>query len=104
MPTGTTVRLLRISEHLSQTSLAKKLGISRSYLCRIEKEAKEPSLALIKRLARVFGVPVALLIADKTEVATQLSGDLREIFTSFLAAKINASGAQSQCAERSQCV
>jgi putative transcriptional regulator len=43
-------------KEMSQVELAKKLGISASYLNRIEKGTKDPSLRLAIRIAHALGV------------------------------------------------
>ncbi|EZP77571.1 repressor protein YorfE [Parageobacillus genomosp. 1] len=55
----------RNKQGMTQAELARKLGISASYLNRIEKGTKTPSLRLAIRIAHVLGVPVEkLFIAD----------------------------------------
>jgi len=92
MTTGATIKLLRTAEGISQTHLAERLGISRSYLCQVEKGVREPSLALIKRTAEDLGVPLPLLVADDTETNPDLSDKLRRIFADFLSTKVKTSG------------
>jgi putative transcriptional regulator len=46
---------------MTQVELARKLGISVSYLNRIEKGSKTPSLRLAIRIAYALGVPVEKL-------------------------------------------
>jgi putative transcriptional regulator len=46
----------RNKKGMSQTELAKKLGISASYLNRIEKGTKDPSLRLAVRIAHALDV------------------------------------------------
>jgi len=88
--TGATIKLLRTAEGLPQKDLAEKLGVSRSYLCQIEKEAREPSMDLLRRIADEFGMPVGLLVTDESDVNPELSGKLQDIFSSFLAAKVRS--------------
>jgi putative transcriptional regulator len=55
----------RNKQDMTQAELARKLGISASYLNRIEKGTKTPSLRLAIRIAHVLGVPVErLFIVD----------------------------------------
>jgi putative transcriptional regulator len=54
----------RNKQGLTQAELARKLGISTSYLNRIEKGAKIPSLRLTIRIAHALGVPVEKIFVD----------------------------------------
>lgn len=56
------LRLIRAFHDTKQTDLARKLGISRSYLSEIEAGKKEPTLDLLYRYADVFNVPVSSLM------------------------------------------
>lgn len=106
MTTGATIKLLRTAEGISQTHLAERLGISRSYLCQVEKGAREPSLALTKRTAEDLGVPLPLLVADDTETNPELSDELRRLFADFLSTKVKTAGkrGEAQGAERAALV
>lgn len=44
--------------HGALTQLAKKLGVSRSYLCDVRKGRAKPSVQLAERIARETGVSV----------------------------------------------
>jgi len=57
------LRLLRTYHQLSQVELAKRLGISNSYLSEIEKgESKEPTLELLSKYADIFKMPVSSIM------------------------------------------
>lgn len=60
-----TVRLkaLRIKRGMSQEALAKKAGISRGYLLRLEAGRQDPSLSTLQKLAKAFKVKVGDLLA-----------------------------------------
>jgi transcriptional regulator with XRE-family HTH domain len=48
---------------LTQESLAKRAKVARSYLAKLEAgHSKNPSLAVLQRLAKALGVPVAALL------------------------------------------
>jgi transcriptional regulator with XRE-family HTH domain len=60
---GTVIRRLRKTKELSQVELAKRARIARPYLIRLESgQQKNPSLAILKRLAKALGVPVTALL------------------------------------------
>lgn len=73
------LRLLRTYHQLSQVELAKRLGISNSYLSEIEKgETKEPSLELLSKYAEIFKMPVSSILlfserlGDQAKAGTKL--------------------------------
>ena len=59
-----TVRLkaLRIKRGMSQEALAKKAGISRGYLLRLEAGRQDPSLSTLTSLAKALKVKVEDLL------------------------------------------
>lgn len=63
------LRLLRTYHQLSQVELAKRLGISNSYLSEIEKgESKEPSLELLSKYAETFKMPVSSILLFSEQI------------------------------------
>lgn len=56
------LRLMRIFHDLSQTELARKLGVVKSHLSEIESGKKTPSLELLGRYAEVFRIPVSSIM------------------------------------------
>jgi DNA-binding XRE family transcriptional regulator len=59
----------RVENHLTQTALARKLGMSQPAVARLEAGDHEPSVATLMRLARHLGITLRL----------QLSGDSAEL-------------------------
>lgn len=66
------LRTARQYHRLSQSSLADKIGISKSYLNEIERGHKEPSLDVLRRYAEFFDVPMSslMLFAEQTNGST----------------------------------
>ena len=59
---GRKVRHLRVAAGLTQTALAKRSGLDRTHLSRLERGALEPTLSTLKRLAKTLQVtPRSLL-------------------------------------------
>lgn len=56
------IQELRQQAHLTQQELAAQLHVTRQAVSRWERGETEPDLATIKRLARLLGVPVTLLL------------------------------------------
>lgn len=79
------LRLVRVFHDMSQTALADRLGISKSYLSEIEKgEKKKVTLELLERYSEVFKIPVSSLIFFAEQVGDNRSEKVR----SFVAAKV----------------
>ena len=57
------IRAEREAQRMRQVELAKRAKVARSSLVRLEKgERKNPSFAILKRLAKALGVPVTALL------------------------------------------
>jgi len=59
---GQALKLLRRYQGLNQSALAKKLGVSRSYISELESGNKTPSLDLLSRYADIFNIPISSLV------------------------------------------
>lgn len=62
MKTDKGLRLIRGLYGLNQSQLAKKLGISQSFLCEVESGKKQPSLEFLENYAKVFGLSLSSLV------------------------------------------
>jgi len=56
------LRTLREARHMTQETLAKKAGVSRAYLSRLEMGRHDPPLSRLRKLARALRVNVADLL------------------------------------------
>jgi transcriptional regulator with XRE-family HTH domain len=56
------IRLARISQSITLQDLAKKSGISSSYIARIEKGASRPSIFITNKLAEALGMKMEVLL------------------------------------------
>lgn len=59
---GFALRTVRLLRHLTQGEVATAVGVSTSHLSLLEDGKRDPSLALIQKLAEVLRVPVSVLI------------------------------------------
>jgi transcriptional regulator with XRE-family HTH domain len=57
---GTVLQVNRERRRLTQQQPAKRAGVARSYLAKLKRD-KNPSLAVVQRLATALGVPVSEL-------------------------------------------
>src|SRR5215470_8069522 len=56
---------LRHERGVTLTALAAQTGFSAAHLSRLEKGERQPSIAALLHLARVYGVPVSTLVDDQ---------------------------------------
>lgn len=61
------IQELRELHGISQTELAKQLGVVRSTICQYEKGNRQPDTATLLKLADFFGVTVDYLLGRKDE-------------------------------------
>ena len=66
------LKLLRTFHQLSQVELAKRLGLSNSYLSELESGVKSPSIEILEQYSVVFKLPLSsiLLFSEQLESAT----------------------------------
>lgn len=65
MNIGMSIRLLREKRGMSQAELSKKINISQSMLCQIERGTKTPSLPLSVEIASALGCTINDIIKEK---------------------------------------
>jgi len=58
---------LRHERGVTLTALAAQTGFSAAHLSRLEKGERQPSIAALLHLARVYGVPVSTLVDDQDD-------------------------------------
>jgi transcriptional regulator with XRE-family HTH domain len=73
---GAALRSLRVFHDLSQTDVARKLQVSKSYLSEIESGKKEPTVPLLSQYSTLFSVPLSSLLffAEHIEGSSSTSG------------------------------
>ncbi len=65
MNIGKGIKFVRIAADLRQAEMAERLGISQNYLSLLENNKAEPSLDLLKRISKEFGVPASFLLWEE---------------------------------------
>ena len=83
MSLGSTVRVLREATGASQQELALRSGISAPYLSLIEADRRQPTLPVLKRMARALGSPAAVLFA--AALASDLDSQTNQAESSAIA-------------------
>lgn len=71
---GQLVESHRLCDEISQAELARRMGISRSQLCDIEKGRKLVSAVRAAQFARVLGYPVTVFVAAAIEDQLRRAG------------------------------
>ena len=71
---GAAVEALRVGEGYTQIAFAKKLGVSRQYLCDVEKGRRRASPDQAARFAKVFGHPPNVLVRLALQDAVRACG------------------------------
>ena len=64
------LKLLRTYHQYSQVELAKRLDISNSYLCEIEKGAKSPAIDLLNKYSEIFKMPVSTILLFSENISS----------------------------------
>ena len=60
---GKIIKAQRQSKGISQRTLAKRIGVTGAYITMLETgQRKNPSLAILRRIAKILGVPVTDLL------------------------------------------
>ena len=57
---------VRINQHMTQKDLSAKTGITQADISRIENGTRNPSLAMVKRLAEGLGMQLKLELVPRT--------------------------------------
>ncbi len=70
MSVGRNIKLFRINAGLKQKDLARLVGVNIQHLSAIENDKKEPSLSLLKKIAKELSVPLSIFFWEDTEVRT----------------------------------
>jgi len=65
------LRLIRVFHDVKQTELAHRIGVSKSYLSELENGKKSPSLEIIEKYSKEFGIPSSSILF----FSEQLAGD-----------------------------
>lgn len=79
MNIGKAIKMCRVQRNLTQAELAKKVGLSDSYISLMEQGKRDPSMSTIESIADALHVPLFILVflaSDKVE--SELGEELTE--------------------------
>ena len=68
------LRMLREARHLTQLQVANHIGVSKAMISAYETAIKTPSVDVLIRLSRLYGVTVAYLICVDSSIGVDISG------------------------------
>lgn len=88
MHLGPAIKFCRQQRNLTQPELARRAGISPSYLSVLEKGKRDPSFSMIEKIARALDVPLSLLIFVATD-ASEIQGLPTEVAEKLSAVTMN---------------
>ena len=63
------IKKFRKEKGLSQEALSEKLGVHKAHLSRLENGKYQPSLEVIKKLAKAFEISIDDLLSDEEEIS-----------------------------------
>jgi transcriptional regulator with XRE-family HTH domain len=82
---GKGIKFVRVASGLRQGEMAKRLDISQNYLSLLENNKAEPSITLLKKISKNFGVPASFLFwedampVEETPEATEKYKRIRSL-------------------------
>ena len=79
MALGKKIQFLRNKKHWSQKELAEKLEIATGTLQQYELDKREPKLAMLNNIAKIFEIPVSVLVDEKAEIISDSFGLIHPI-------------------------
>ena len=68
------LRMLREARHLTQLQVANHIGVSKAMISAYETAIKTPSVDVLIRLSRLYGVTVDYLICVDSSIGVDVSG------------------------------
>jgi transcriptional regulator with XRE-family HTH domain len=63
MKVGAAIKAKRKEQLLRQEELARRVGITQSYLSQLENDRKEPNLSTLRRISEALNIPLPFLMA-----------------------------------------
>ena len=82
MKIGNAIQLARNKRKLSQTELARRAGVSVSYISMLERDKRDPPLSTLKKISLALGIPVEILLflgaegGELGQINRELAGQL----------------------------
>ena len=77
---GHVVKILRTASGLRQKDLAERVGVKPHYLSLVESGKREPSLNVVRLLAKALNVPVSYLFWELDDTPKEFEGKERNLW------------------------
>ncbi len=87
MNLGAAIKTCRQLRGFTQAKLAELANVSVSHLCLIEKNKRDPSIAIVESISRALNIPISVLIflaAEKDDVPELREEQLEALSTSIM--------------------
>lgn len=84
MDLGRAIKVIRTASGIRQKEIAGKIGVTANYVSMVEAGKRQPSVAFLKQIARVIGVPVGLFFLwaeDQGDASPKSHPQLRTLLT-----------------------
>ena len=78
---GRVIRKFRKDAGLTQRALARMVHVTPTYISRLENEASEPSIKLLKKIARAMKVPPEVVFWEAVDIPIGVTGSERRTYT-----------------------
>ncbi len=75
---GKVIKKYRMDANLSQVTLSKRLKVQSTYISAIENGKKEPSLNLLKKIAKAFHIRPEILFWEAIEITSKVKSEDRK--------------------------
>ena len=75
---GKTIKEFRLLRGFSLNDIAKKTGLNKSYLSKIENEKRDPSLGSLCQISKAINVPLNILILMAEEETDSVVSELTD--------------------------
>lgn len=69
---GFKIREIRKSTNMSQEELGTKIGVTKSFISKLENEKTEPSLEMLNKIAKALDVDIAELFPNKKKAPHEI--------------------------------
>ncbi|OGM29487.1 hypothetical protein A2630_00635 [Candidatus Woesebacteria bacterium RIFCSPHIGHO2_01_FULL_44_10] len=79
MKYGKAIKTIRAAKGVTQKDLAKALNVDNSYLSRIEKGDRTPSIDVLEKIAKKLDVPFYLLVLLSSEKKVLKNSDKKSV-------------------------
>lgn len=99
MDLGKAIKICRTHKGITRSALAKRSGLSASYISLLEKGERDPAISKVNKIADALNIPLSILLfigSNQRELAGVLSEDALEKLASAALKLVQASDQDGQ--------